>query len=616
MKIAQLVLNNFRGYKNLNLEFDKNFNVIIGKNDIGKSTILEALEIFFNNDIVKVEIADCNVHATERNMSITVCFDTENKLYTVDTIPTNLKDEFLLDKNGYLSIKKEWDCSKDKLTASSLKTFIISNYPNTFSNPLVTEKIVDLKKLLDNYTSKLDVTEIKKNTSSEIRKAIYSVSDCTQLTEIEIPIDKEDGKKIYDSLKTEIPLFFIFQSDRQNKDSDKEVQDPLKAITKIAISELETQLEKVKNEIKKKAEEIGNQTLEKLKEMSPEIASVLHPEMTNKAWDSLFSFSFNSDDGIPINKRGSGVRRLILLNYFRAEAERKNADSKNVIYAIEEPETSQHPDWQIQLFNALIKLSENNNTQVITTTHSPSLAGLAQPNKIIFIHKENNQIQAEKGSESNLEKIAKTLGVLPDVSISINDLSIRVIVCLEGPSDIEFFNHISKLFNLDFAANEKVLVLSLGGGTLMHWVNKNYLKKLNKPEIHIYDSDVSKYQLAVNEVNARAGCWATMTNLLEMENYIHPSLYKQIFPIQEEFYDVNTNWQSNWGKKDIPEELSAVLKQLKNAGNINIRNESATNIKSTLAEKAAPLMTIALLEDLGVSEEVSSWFNKIKEKLS
>ena len=53
---------------------------------------------------------------------------------------------------------------------------------------------------------------------------------------------------------------------------------------------------------------------------------------------------------------------------------------------------------------------------------------------------------------------------------------------------------------MNLEGEQKVLVLALGGGTLMHWVNKNYLKKLNKPEIHIYDNDVSQYQLAVNEL--------------------------------------------------------------------------------------------------------------------
>ena len=49
MKIDSIKLKNFRGYRS---ETEINFNdltVFVGKNDIGKSTILEALDIFFND---------------------------------------------------------------------------------------------------------------------------------------------------------------------------------------------------------------------------------------------------------------------------------------------------------------------------------------------------------------------------------------------------------------------------------------------------------------------------------------------------------------------------------------------------------------------------------------
>lgn len=616
MKISKLELTNFRGYRNVSVEFDENFNVIIGKNDIGKSTILEALEIFFNNETVKIDIDDHNVHANdEQFMSIQVSFRPEEKEYTIDTVPTDLNKEYLLDSDSNLSVKKTWDCSKDKLSASSLKTYLVANYPTTFEAPLISMKIADLKKLLVNYADALDVNEVKKNKSSSIRQAIYDVEDTNDLSEIDIPIDKEDGKKIWESLKLDLPLFFIFQSDRANKDSDKEVQDPLKAITKTAISQLQAELDDVKEQIRAKAELLGLKTLEKLKEMSPEIADVLSPEMSHKPWESLFSFSFNCDDGIPINKRGSGVRRLILLNYFRAEAERKNADDRNVIYAIEEPETSQHPTWQVELFNALVELSENENTQVLITTHSPSLAGLVSTDKIRFINKIDDIPVVQKGTEDNLEVISQTLGMLPDVALSINNLGVQAILCLEGPTDVEFFNHVGKLFDLDLENDDRILTIFLGGGTLMHWVNKNYLAKLNKPEIHIYDNDVAKYQIAVDQVNERDDSWAALTNMLEVENYIHPRLIKEVYPIEEDFMHSNEGWIEEWKNKNIPKDLSTFLKSLKAAGNTAIVGEGAGTIKRILSEQAAPLMTIDDLVQLDAHEEVSGWFEKVKESL-
>ncbi len=569
------------------------------------------MEIFFNNETVKIDIGDHNVHVNDPEMSIQVSFRPEDKQYTIDTVPTDLHREYLLDENGELTIKKSWDCSKDKLTATSLKTYIVANYPAVFKEPLISLKIADLKKLLDTYADKLDIKEVKKNKSSSIRQAIYEVEDLAEFSPKEIPIDKEDGKKIYDSLKLDLPLFFIFQSDRANKDSDKEVQDPLKAITKTAIGQLEQELEQVKEQIRVKAEGLGNRTLEKLKEMNPEIAEVLSPQMTHKAWDSLFSFSFNCDDGIPINKRGSGVRRLILLNYFRAEAERKNSEERNVIYAIEEPETSQHPDWQVELFNALVELSENPNTQVLITTHSPSLAGLVCPENILFVYKNEQGINVKKGSNDNLQVIADTLGLLPDVSIKVESTGVKAVLCVEGPSDIEFFNHISKLFGIDLENDDRVLVLCLGGGTLMHWVNKNYLAKLNKPEIHIYDNDVAKYQSAIDEVNARDNGWGTLTNMYEMENYIHPALISQVYPIQEEFFTTQGQWQEEWGSKNIPKELSTFLKQLKEKGNNKITDEGQGSIKRIFSSQAAPLMTVDLLKDLSAYDEVKSWFEQL-----
>jgi putative ATP-dependent endonuclease of the OLD family len=614
MKLAKIRLKNFRSYRSSEVTFDENFSVIIGKNDIGKSTILEALEIFFNNETVKIDIDDYNVHSNDGEMSIQLSFFPEQKGYTIDTIPTSLTDEYLLDSDKLITLRKTWDCSKGKLTASSLKTYLIANYPKAFSTPLISEKITDLRKILGTYSSKIDVEEVKKNTSSEIRKAIYAALAPMDCQEIEIAIDKEDGKKIWEALKADLPLFFIFQADRENRDSDKEVQDPLKAITRSVIAQLEAELEAVKVQIQSRAEDIGMKTLEKLKEMNPDIAEVLSPSMSNKPWESLFSFSFTSDDGIPINKRGSGVRRLILLNYFRAEAERQNATEKNVIYAIEEPETSQHPDWQVTLFEALIKLSQRSNTQLITTTHSPALAGIVRTDSVIFVYREQLQIKIEKGSATNLQKIADTLGILPD--ISVNDSSIKVVFCVEGPLDIVFFNHIGKLFEVDMQAHPEILTVCLGGGTLHHWVNQNYLAKLGKPQIHIYDRDVPSYKEAVDKVNQMTNSWAATTTSYEIENYVHPSLIKNLYPVGDTYFLQTGNWAKDWANKDVPKTLSEYLKKMKADGNKSISGESSESIKRLLSEQGAKLMTMELLTELGTRDEVSHWFDQIKKHLS
>ena len=53
MKLVKVYLKNFRGYVNYTeIDFD-NITTLVGENDIGKSTILEALDIFFNDNNIK-----------------------------------------------------------------------------------------------------------------------------------------------------------------------------------------------------------------------------------------------------------------------------------------------------------------------------------------------------------------------------------------------------------------------------------------------------------------------------------------------------------------------------------------------------------------------------------
>ena len=77
MIIKQLYLRNFRGYSEIRIPFDDSFNIIIGRNDIGKSTILEALEIFFNNQAVSIQIDDLNVNSEYKQIVIGVVLEVD-----------------------------------------------------------------------------------------------------------------------------------------------------------------------------------------------------------------------------------------------------------------------------------------------------------------------------------------------------------------------------------------------------------------------------------------------------------------------------------------------------------------------------------------------------------
>ena len=622
MIISKLYIKNFRGYTEQTIELHKDLNVIIGKNDVGKSTILEALEIFFNNDTLKIDVLDLNKKRgdqTDKDITIQISFKIDPKTsYTIDTIPTKLSSEYLLDSDGYLTIRKVWNASGSTITSRSLKTYLIADYPSVkFDSPLVCKKISELKKELAVFNDSHDTALVNKTISSEIRKAIYNFSNIQSidLTETIIPIDAEDGRKIYEAIQVDLPLYFLFKADRENKDSDSEVQGPLKVITKSILSGMQQELDILKAKVVAATEEVGLRTIEKLSEMNPEIASELTPTVSTKAWDSLFSFTFEDEDGIPINKRGSGVRRLILLNYFRAEAERQRVSKKTVIYALEEPETAQHPDWQKMLYSALVELSEQENTQILLTTHSPSLGALVPTSNIIYIYRENSEIKIESNDPLILDRVTQSLGVMPNITITRVSSNVKLIICLEGFTDVEFFKNISlSCFDLDLANHSSILIIPLGGGSLEHWENYKYLDKLSSiPQIHIYDRDVKKYKTIINKINQNPLHKAFQTNFYEIENYIHPSLYNHCYQFSVPFIDTtDIQWKANWKDKDIPKNLNIHLKGCYANGDINLKEYSQSEIKKKFNLELSKHLSVELLQDMDAYTEINGWFEHIK----
>ena len=252
-------------------------------------------------------------------------------------------------------------------------------------------------------------------------------------------------------------------------------------------------------------------------------------------------------------------------------------------------------------------LSDKPNCQVLLTTHVPNLAGLIPVNNLRYIKDtQTGKIVTNICNDRTLEEISNQLGILPDKRI-------QVLLCVEGPTDVEFFKNISKILNShdpsipNLEIEKRVAILPLGGSTLKQWVDNFYSRNLNLPEIHIYDRDTDtppKYQNAVNTVNSRSdGSWATLTNKREIENYIHPDAIQEVFQVTISFTDTS----------DVPNLL-------KNAVNADSSNPfyqlGESRAKKLLNELATTKMTIARINTIDPSNEIFAWFNQLKSKLT
>lgn len=119
-----------------------------------------------------------------------------------------------------------------------------------------------------------------------MRKAIWThYTKTLDLQEQEIETSKEGMKDIYEQIRRYLPQYSLFQADRNNSDKDKEAQDPMKEAVKIIMSnsKIEQKCDEIASAVSEELQNVANATLEKLREMNPELADSLHARIPSSA---------------------------------------------------------------------------------------------------------------------------------------------------------------------------------------------------------------------------------------------------------------------------------------------------------------------------------------------
>lgn len=604
MKLVRLILENFRSYKETTSIEIGDITTIIGKNDIGKSTILEALEIFFNNEAVKIAPDDANIESGDNKVTI-ICDFTElpEKLILDSGAETTIASEYMEFEPGVLRVKKVYDCGRSK---PSEDVYIVAKHPTA-------EGAADLLKLKEKDLQKLikeKGLDAKLKGNPDMRKAIWESFENLDFQMVELSVTKAlDDKSIWNRLESYLPMYALFQSDRQSNDSDNEVQNPMKAAIQEAISEVRDEISTIEKKVREKATIIAKETQEALNTIDADLAKAITPDFNSPAdskWNSLFSITMKTDQGISLNKRGSGVRRMILVSFFKAQAERKakTTNHRDIIYAIEEPETAQHPNNQRILVDSFRELSQSENCQVLLTTHSPNLAKELPLDSLCYVSKtDEGMMQIERGTDDVFAKISKALGIF-----AADNTNVQVALCVEGPTDVDAMIHLNRCVReidnsvVDITTDPRVAILPLGGSSLKYWVEKRYLENLHCKECHIYDNDVKTYQRSINAINQRGdGSWGVLTQKYEIENYLHKEAIDKVYGIQ-----VDTT------QPKVPESFGKEYATKKGLD----APMGPTKSKTYLTKVFKDGMNGALLKEIDPNNEVKGWFVRLGEMLS
>lgn len=390
MKISKIRIKNYRGIKDSGwIEFDR-LNAIVGKNDAGKSSILHAINDFYNES----KLAEGNKYfgAGDEETEIEICFYGEELI----TVP-----KVILDENGYLHIKKT-----SSNVGESYKTYIIANdfgkadYKNMFQ-----QTAAKMKTIFKTFGKEVpDI--INKEKMLELCSEIICSEESYVIEEHELK-----GSMLKEIIKPLYPQFSLFLADTNLDTSTSSFQNQFKKIVTNAIQAHISEFSNLQNEVQEtligEINKIGNYMethYSGLTELKPEISY---------DWQKLVNFEVIMKDsqGYEVNlaNKGTGIQRLFMVSYFQYLAEQISENENSYIFVIEEPETFLHPGAQRTLLDSLKRISDIH--QVIITTHSPVFASEIDNKNIIVAKKHNGESKYEQGDSISADLLVNELGV-------------------------------------------------------------------------------------------------------------------------------------------------------------------------------------------------------------
>ena len=349
MYLSKIYISNFRGIKELIVEFDKKLNVIIGANGQLKTSLIDAIRLFYawgepNRDIeitkddfyVEVKKNEDNVTVTEQSKRIDIVYlfeglsdQQEGAFYQYlnvqenDTIAARVHLWFEMREKGRIyssyitgkndnNIKADWD------------TF---HYFHPYYLGALRDSTRDLMNTRNNLLGRVIKRKIDRaNSEDQVRSIVDSAN--RQLLERQEVRETQTG-----------------------------INDNLNKIIRTNSQDVELHIEQNRIEY---------------------IVNIIKP---------FLPYSTAGQDGFILTQNSLGYNNLIYIASILSDIKDCHLDDEVSIYAllIEEPEAHLHPQLQVNLYNFLKNADDNENSQTFITTHSPTLTSKIPLENLILL---------------------------------------------------------------------------------------------------------------------------------------------------------------------------------------------------------------------------------------
>lgn len=542
MELVKIGITNFRGINKTKYIKTDLLNVIVGRNDAGKSTILKALDLFLND--AKCEREFCNLQSKSDTIIIELFFKPNNQSIIIDdAVETTFEVEELVNSNGLLQLKKEWDTSKTRIT-SDLSFFRKKYVENDFISKTETQ-LITLCGQLDIETNVAAAGEQFSNVEkrAKLRAHHHGQNVLFEYDYEKVPTTGTTRFKLIGTqIKSLLPRFEYFKADTSLSETDTAIQNYFKEVVKESIADI-PETDRIEKIVQESLGAVLSKITEKINQVVPTDEHI-QPSI-DFDWTKLVKTSFSSgNDGVevPLSSRGDGFRRITMMAYFEYLAESSSTDSSNIIFGFEEPETFLHPAAQEQLYSKFIDLACNG-YELFVTTHSPIIVALTDGEDLIHIRRdEANQYEVIQRGETDLKSIADDLGVTVENQFHQLFNSAKAIIFVEGADDILALNHIANVYKengvIPATLSELgIITIPTGGcGSIKHWVTFDLIKNLGKGFVIFQDSDIletgseSKNKKTLEALDFAENVDFIITKKRELENYIPSSYFDRTLP--------------------------------------------------------------------------------------
>lgn len=433
MRVHAIEIEGFRGIKSGRVTFG-DFTVLIGPNNSGKTTIIEALALLFGRDRLVRSLTEHDFYGS--------CPEAADRIKVVATIsgftpndPARHPDWF----RAARAVPKWLNPANDVLSAAKQT-----------NDDLLACQIA--------FCARFD------HTGLEVESIRYFLDDVAQgdpfaddanITQIPIALIKELGFFLVPASRTwDRMISFGSELFRRavtyvgGKPAEAVIEERDRLRSPAAPLEADEKMKPLIDEVNKDIISLfGRQTELKLRLTSTDSDGVLEAVIPH----------FSEGDQIPLPSRrhGSGLislQTLILLMRFGAL---RTANGENFLMCIEEPELHIPPPQQ----RRLLHLMQKHASQTIVTTHSPTVAAVPGPHQLVLLVNDAGRLTASPllAAPLGTDATSPQRGLfLSDRDATVTAIMNPAVIIPEGKTDANWLRLLARV--ADISATEENLV--------------------------------------------------------------------------------------------------------------------------------------------------------------